>query len=189
MRKLILLEHITLDGFAGGPKGELDWIKFDDEMFADVGSITKDADTALYGRVTFQIMESYWPTAAEQPGATKHDIEHSNWVNKALKIVFSRTLKGSSWSNTRIIHENAVQELQKLKEQPGKNLLMIGSPGTAKYLMTAGLIDDYRLYLNPMVLGKGISLFDKNFEKINLSLVDIKSYRCGVAGLHYQLAN
>ena len=185
MRKVILLEHLTLDGFAAGPQGEMDWIYIDEEMFDEVGELTDSADTALYGRVTYQMMEGYWPTAGEQPGATKHDIEHSRWVNKATKIVFSRTLKKTSWNNTRIISENIGEEIRGLKNQPGSNMLMIGSPGIAQTFMQLKLIDEYRLYLNPVVLGTGIRLFNDVHEKMNLKLIESKTFNAGVIGLHY----
>jgi dihydrofolate reductase len=86
--------HTSLDGFVGGPNGEMDWIDVDDEMFEYAGQRTREADTALYGRVTYQMMESYWPTAGDQPTATKHDIEHSKWYNSVAKVVVSRTMKG-----------------------------------------------------------------------------------------------
>src|SRR3979409_1602991 len=94
MRKLVLFMHTSLDGFVAGPNGEMDWIKVDDEMFEYVGKRTNGADTALYGRVTYQMMEGDWPTAADRPNATKHDIEHSRWYNKVAKIVLSRTMRG-----------------------------------------------------------------------------------------------
>ena len=106
MRKVCLLMHSSLDGFVAGPNGEMDWICFDNELAEYVGKVTDDADTALYGRITYDMMESYWPTAAESPTATKHDIEHANWVNNAVKIVFSRSLEKTDWKNTRIIKDN-----------------------------------------------------------------------------------
>ena len=93
MRKLILSLHTSLDGFVAGSNGEMDWIKLDDEIFDLVGKFTVEADTALYGRKTYQMMESYWPTAADKPDATKHDIEHSQWYNKVNTVILSRTLR------------------------------------------------------------------------------------------------
>ena len=89
MRKLIISLHTTLDGFAAGPNGEMDWINVDEEMFEYAARRTNEADTALYGRVTYQMMESYWPTAGDQPNATKHDKQHSSWYNKVTKVVLS----------------------------------------------------------------------------------------------------
>lgn len=191
MRKVVLLMHVSLDGFVGGPNGEMDWIHVDDEMFDTVGKLTDEADTAIYGRVTYEMMESYWPTAAEQPTATKHDIEHANWVNAAVKIVISKTLKETDpivigWNNTRIIHDNLPGEIQKLKQQRGKNLLMIGSPTTVHSFMQHKLIDEYRLYINPVILGNGIPLFKWIKDRINLKLLEAKTFKAGVVGLHYE---
>ena len=186
MRKVILLMHATLDGFVAGPKGEMDWIKVDEELFEPIGKITDDADTAIYGRVTYQMMENYWPTAAEQPSATKHDIQHARWVNKALKIVVSKTLQHSSWNNTKIISEQIAEEIQKLKQLPGKNLLLIGSPQLANAFMQLGLIDEYYIYLNPIILDKGIKLFDDVQHRIKLNLLDVMNFKSGVVGLHYE---
>ena len=186
MRNVILLMHVSLDGFAARPNGDLDWIRFDDQLADDVGELTATADTALFGRVTYQMMEGYWPTAAESPEATKHDIEHAHWVNHAPKLVFSRTLEQVTWANSRIVRDNIPEEIVRLKQQPGKHLLMIGSIATAHTFMQLGLIDEYRLNINPVVLGSGIPLFAGIQQPINLQLVQAKTYDSGVIGLHYQ---
>jgi len=185
MRKVVWLMHVSLDGFVARPNGEIDWIYLEDEMFEDVQNLVNSADTALYGRVTYQLMESYWPTAASRPGATKHDIDHSNWVNTALKIVFSRTLKSVGWKNTRIVKDHIGEEMIKLKNQPGKNLILFASPSLATTFMNHDLIDEYWSHINPIVLGKGIPLF-KDINNIHrLKLLDSKTYKNGVVKLHY----
>ncbi len=186
MRKLILFMHVSLDGFAAGPNGEMDWIHVDDEIFDYAGNMTDGADTALYGRVTYQMMESYWPTAGEQPKATKHDIEHSTWYNKVLKVVISKTLKGSNFANTKIIDDNIDNEIQTIKNQPGSNILMFGSPTTAHSLMQCNLIDEYWIFVNPILLGQGIPLFENINDKIPLRLTEAKAFACGVVGLNYK---
>jgi dihydrofolate reductase len=180
--------HVSLDGFVAGPNGEMDWIRFDDQLADDVAALTDTADTALFGRVTYQMMEGYWPTAAESPNASKHDIDHARWVNHAPKIVFSRTLEKTEWQNSHIVRNNIPEEIARLKQQPGKNLLMIGSTTTAHTFMQLGLIDEYRINVNPVVLGGGSSLFADIQRPINLHLVHAKSYTSGVVGLHYQKA-
>src|SRR5215216_2481954 len=105
MKKLVLFMHASLDGFVAGPNGEMDWINVDDEMFEYAGQRTNNADTALYGRITYQMMESYWPTAGNQPGASKHDIEHSKWYNQVTKVVISRSMKGQNPPKTKIISD------------------------------------------------------------------------------------
>jgi dihydrofolate reductase len=100
MRKIISFMHISLDGFVAGPNGEMNWINVNEEIFDYVGKRIGETDTALYGRITYEMMESYWPAAGDKPDASKHDIDHSKWYNKAHKIVLSKTLKDTSLTNT-----------------------------------------------------------------------------------------
>ena len=186
MRKLVLFMHVALDGFVAGPGGEMDWINVDDEIFDYAGERTNEADTALYGRVTYQMMESYWPTAAEQPNATRHDIEHSNWYNKVTKVVLSRTMKGQQVKNTNIISENIAANINALKQQPGKDILMFGSPSAAHLLMQENLIDDLWLFVNPVVLGQGIPLFKDVKGPLKLKLLKNVAFSSGVVCLHYE---
>src|SRR5258708_5342604 len=116
MGKLVLFMHVTLDGFVAGPNGEMDWINVGEEIFDYAGDRTDNADTALYGRVTYQMMESYWPTAADQPTATRHDIEHSRWYNRVQKVVISRSMRGATLKNTKIISDNLPAEIIALKQ-------------------------------------------------------------------------
>src|SRR5436189_4551331 len=136
MRKIISFMHISLDGFVAGPNGEMDWIKVDDEIFDQVGKRISEGDTALYGRVTYQMMENYWPTAGNKPNASKHDIEHSKWYNKVHKVVLSKTMKDTDLTNTEIISDNPARMMQsgglpdrinKIKQQAGKDILLFGS--------------------------------------------------------------
>src|ERR671927_230752 len=106
MRKIISFVHISLDGFVAGPNGEMNWIKVDEEIFDYAGDRTKEADTALYGRVTYEMMEGYWPTAGNKPDATQHEIEHSRWYNAIHKIVLSGTMTNPVSNNLTIISDN-----------------------------------------------------------------------------------
>jgi len=187
MRKLILLMHTSLDGFVAGPNGEMDWIRFDEELADYVGKITDSADTALYGRITYEMMESYWPTAAESPTATKHDIEHANWVNNALKIVFSRTREKTNWKNTMIIKDDIAEKIADMKNQRGKNLLLIGSASITHVFMQHNLIDEYWINVNPVLLGEGTPLFTNISDRVNLKLVQAKTFAHGVVGLQYEV--
>jgi len=186
MRRVVWLMHVSLDRLVAGPNGEIDWVNFDDELIEDVQNLVNTADTALYGRLTYQLMESYWPTVASRPGATKHDIDHSNWLNPALKIVFSRTLKNVEWKNTRIVKDHIREEIVKLKNQPGKNLILFASPSLASTLMNHDLIDEYWFNINPIVLRKGIPLF-KDIDNMHmLKLLESKTYKNGVVKLQYR---
>jgi dihydrofolate reductase len=186
MRKLVLFMHISLDGFTAGTKGEMDWIKVDEDMFEYAGRQTDQSDTALYGRLTYQIMENYWPTAADQPNATKHDKQHSSWYNNVAKVVVSKTMKEAKLTNTNIISDNISDEITKLKQKSGKDIVIFGSPSIAQLMMTENLIDDYWLFVNPILLGQGIPMFKGIRDKIYLKLITSNKFSSGVVCLHYQ---
>lgn len=185
MKNLILTMHVTLDGFVAGPAGEMDWIHIDDEIFDYAGKMTDQADTALYGRKTWEMMDSYWPTADESPTASKHDKEHSAWYRKVMKIVISKTMQGRQLTNTRIIHDDIPGAIRELKEGPGSNIQIFGSPGASHTLMQHQLIDEYWLFMNPVLLGQGIPLFRNIEERQKLNLLETRVFSSGVVGLHY----
>jgi len=188
MRKIISFMHVSLDGFVAGPNGEMDWIKVDEEIFDYVGKRISEGDTALYGRVTYQMMESYWPTAADQPNASKHDIEHSKWYSQVHKLVLSKTMKGAELDNTEIISDNVSERIMEIKESSnGRNeeILLFGSPTATHSLMGDNLIDGYWLFVNPIILGEGIPLFANIREKVKLQLVNTQSFSSGVTELSY----
>ena len=185
MRKLVSFMHISLDGFTTNSKGQMDWILADQEMFDIAGEQTLKSDTALYGRGTYNIMEAYWPTAADQPNATKHDIEHSAWYSSVQKIVVSKTMKNSEIKNLRLFSENLQEEIRKLKNEKGKEIVMFGSPTLTRSLMDENLIDEYWLFINPILLGQGNSLFKNLSHEIKLKLLMSKTFASGVICLHY----
>ena len=178
--------HTSLDGFVAGLNGEMGWIKVDDAIFDFVGTMTDQADTALYGRVTYQMMQSYWPTAGEQPNASKHDKEHSAWYNKVSKIVLSKTISEKGLDNTIVISDQLADKIYKIKKQDGKNILIFGSPAASHSLMSHGLIDEFWLFVNPVLLGQGIPLFKNVTETTKLELKETKTFSCGVIALHYE---
>jgi len=177
--------HISLDGFVAGPKGEMDWIKVDQEIFDYVGKRISEGDTALYGRVTYQMMENYWPTAGDKPTATKHDIEHSKWYAKVHKIVLSETMKYSVIENTTIISDNLSDRIKEIKQNGDKDILLFGSPRATHSLIQLNLIDGYWLFFNPIILGRGIPLFVDIKDKIKLKLLTTRQFTCGVTELNY----
>ena len=186
MRKLIFFMHISLDGFVAGVHGELDWINLDDEMFDFVATMTDKADTALYGRVTYEMMQSYWPTAGEQPNASKHDKEHSAWYNKVQKVVLSTTISEEGLDNTTVIGDHLRENITKIKQQEGKNILIFGSPTASHSLLSQGLIDEFWLFVNPIILGYGIPLYKAETETTKLKLIESKMFSCGVIALRYE---
>jgi dihydrofolate reductase len=185
MRKIISFMHISLDGFVAGPNGEMDWIKVDEEIFDYVARRISGGDTALYGRVTYEMMENYWPTAADKPTATKHDIEHSKWYQKAHKVVLSKTMKERGLKNTQIISDNLSGRINEIKQQPGNDILLFGSPTATHSLIQLNLIDGYWLFVNPIILGRGIPLFVDIQAKIKLKLLATQQFGCGVTELNY----
>lgn len=188
MRKIISFMHVSLDGFVAGPNGEMDWIKVDEEIFDYVGKRISEGDTALYGRVTYQMMESYWPTAADQPNASKHDIEHSKWYSQVHKLVLSQTMKGVDLDNAEIISDNVSERINEIKESSNgrsEEILLFGSPTATHSLMGENLIDGYWLFINPIILGEGIPLFANIRDKVKLQLVNTQSFSSGVTELSY----
>jgi len=187
MRKIISFMHISLDGFVAGLNGEMDWIKVDEEIFDFVGKRISEGDTALYGRVTYEMMENYWPTAADKPTASRHDIEHSKWYNKVHKVVLSNTMKDPGLANTTIISDNLSDSINEIKQQPGNDILLFGSPTATHSLIQLNSIDGYWLFVNPIILGQGIPLFADIKEKIKLKLLTTRPFTCGVTELNYSV--
>jgi dihydrofolate reductase len=186
MRKIVFLVHLSLDGFVAGPHGEMDWIQAPDSLFDFGKKLTDEADAALYGRITYGMMQAYWPTAASKPNAGKHDKEHSAWYNSVTKIVVSKTMKDTGLKDTIIIRSNLIETIQKIKAEPGKNIQMYGSPSVIQALMADNLIDEFYLCVNPIVLGKGKPLFKEMEKKIKFELVESKVFEKGVVVLHYK---
>jgi len=185
MRNLVAFMHVSLDGFVANARGEMNWITIDDEVFKDAITLADKADTALFGRVTYQMMESYWPTVLLNNSSTELELRHAKWMENISKIVFSETLDKVEWNNTRLINENIPKEIIKLKQQPGKNIMIFGSPRLTHSFMQWDLIDEYRININPVILGGGIPMFNLH-SRIDLKLIATKIFRSGVAGLHYK---
>ncbi len=180
--------HISLDGFVAGPNGEMDWIKVNQEIFDYVGKRISEGDTALYGRVTYQMMENYWPTAGDKPTATTHDIEHSKWYAKVHKVVLSKTMKDTGLTNTKIISDNLSERINEIKQSRNggsEDILLFGSPTATHSLIQQNLIDGYWLFVNPIILGQGIPLFVDIKDKIKLQLLTTQQFNCGVTELNY----
>jgi dihydrofolate reductase len=185
MRKVISFMHISLDGFVSGPNGEMDWIKVDEEIFDHVGKRISEGDTALYGRVTYEMMQNYWPTAGNKPTATKHDIEHSKWYSKVHKVVLSKSMNDADLTNTTIIGDNLSDRINEIKQQAGNDILLFGSPTATHSLIQLNLVDGYWLFVNPVILGRGIPLFVDIKDKIKLNLLTTRQFTCGVTELNY----
>lgn len=184
MRKVIVSNLVSLDGYYAGPNGEIDWFTgiVDKEFETYAIDLIKSVDMMLFGRVTYELMANYWPTA--KPDTDDQRIIDA--MNNYPKIVFSKTLKRVDWKNTRLVKEDAAEEVSKLKRQPGKDMVIYGSGTIVSALAQKGLIDDYRIFIAPIVLGNGKSLFDGVDSRIHLKLLDSKTFAAGLTVLHYQ---
>lgn len=189
MRKVISLIHLSLDGFAAGPNDELDWIAYDDELEQDAHSLHDMTDAVIWGRRTYEGMAGYWLTVPGNPASTPAELEHARWLDNATKIVVSRTLDRIEWNNTQntvLIKDNITEEINKIKQQPGKDIWFLGSTTLAQTFMQLDLIDEYRININPTVLGRGKSLFASVTRKIPLKLLEAKTFKSGVVAMRYE---
>jgi dihydrofolate reductase len=186
LRKVILSNMVTLDGFFEGPNKELDWHIVDEEFNQYANDLLSNVDALLFGRVTYQLMADYWPAAATNPSTSKSDLEIADKMNNLPKIVFSKTLQKVEWKNTRLVKENIAEEISKMKQESGKDMVIFGSGSIVTTLMQLGLIDEYRIIVNPVVLGSGKPLFKGINDKQNLKLLKTKVLGSGIVILYYQ---
>lgn len=188
MRKLILIVHTSLDGFVSDPNGKLDGFVASDENLGFVNKIAESSDAALFGRVSYQLLESYWPGAADRPNATANEIAYSNWYNNAEKIILSKTLVSSTLKNTTVISDHIGEEILRIKQKPGKDILIFGSPSAFQTLLQLGLVDAYWVFVNPAIFGKGIPLFTGNDSTIKLRLLETRPFMNGEVAMHFAVA-
>ncbi len=182
MRKVIVWNMVTLDGFFEGPKSwEIDWHEYvwGDELEQLSIEQSQSIGVLLFGRVTYQGMAAYWPSATG---------EIADFMNNIPKVVFSRTLESAGWNNTRLVNASAEEEVARLKQQPGKDLFIFGSANLSSALMRHGLINEYRLGLNPLILGGGNPLFKPSPDRMKLTLLEARPLKSGVVLLRYQPA-
>ncbi len=184
MRKLILMMSVSLDGFFEGPDRELDWHMVDDELHSHFNEQLRAMGAFLDGRVTYELMASFWPTADTDPSSSGPMVEFSRIWRDMPKIVYSTTLKRADW-NTTVVRDVVTEEVQELKAQPGGDLALGGADLAATF-MRLDLIDEYRLYVHPVVIGQGKPLFQASGIKIDLQLAETRTFGNGVVLLRYQ---
>jgi dihydrofolate reductase len=182
MRKVNFQMLVSLDGFFEGPQHEIDWHTVDDEYNRYAWDICSHSDTLLFGRITYELMAAYWPSAQ----ALKEDPITAGWMNRLDKVVFSHTLTSVDWQNTRLVTTDPVAEVARLKALPGKDITIFGSSDLSLSLIDANLIDEYILMINPVILGKGKRLFVGLDHRLELKLVGSKVFSSGLVGLFYQ---
>ena len=166
---------VSLDGFFEGPNHELDWHNVNDEFNRYAAELLNSADALLFGRRTYQMMAAYWPTKL----AAENDPLVTEKMNNLPKYVFSKTLSSAEWENTKLVKENVEEEITALKKQPGKNIILMGSSNLALTFINYDLIDEYRIIVNPVVLGKGNPLFHGADTRIHLDLIRSKPMGSG----------
>jgi dihydrofolate reductase len=182
MRKLSVFNLVTLDGYFAGPNGDISWHNVDTEFQEYAEKNSNSGNTLLFGRLTYELMASYWSS----PEALKNDPVVAQGMNRSPKIVFSRTLDKAAWANTRLVKDDMLGEVRKLKQQDGKGLTILGSGAIVAQLAQAGLIDEYQIMLNPVVLGKGKTMFEGIENRLALKLISTRSFANGNVLLHYE---
>jgi len=180
MRKLIAAINMTLDGYCDHTA-----MIADEELHRHFNDLLRNADTLLYGRITYQMMETAWPPVVQNPTGNKPFDEFAVLIDNISKIVYSHTLKSVDWKNTILRKEIVREEILALKQQDGKNILA-GSPGLIVALGNLDLIDEYQLCVHPVILGKGLPLFKNISNKINLQLLKSKTFGSGTVTLYYE---
>ena len=181
MRNVIASEMVSLDGYFAGPNGEIDWFVWNKDSEKYAIELANSVDTILFGRVTYEMMANYWPSASP-PTDNAVIIDK---MNSLPKIVFSRTLERPEWNNTRLIKENIAEEILRMKKQPGRDMVIYGSGRIVSFLLNHDLIDEMHLLVNPVVLGSGKPLFTNIAYRHKMSLVGTSSFGSGVVALHY----
>lgn len=187
MRKLIAFNHVTLDGYFVGPTGDFRWAQkgTDDPEFSEfVAQNASGGGQLLFGRITYELMASYWPT----PVADQHYPEVAKGMNSASKVVFSKTLKQASWNNTRLVTSDLVSEIRKMKNESGPGMAILGSGSIIAQLAPVHVIDEYQMILDPVALGDGRSMFQGIKNLLDLKLTKTRTFRNGKVYLCYEPA-
>lgn len=187
MSRLIYSMSVSLDGFVETRDRSIDWIIIDEEIHAFFNEQARQHAAFLYGRRMYELMAAYWPTADADPAASPVEVDFARIWRDTPKIVFSQTLDRVEW-NSRLVKTDPIEEIKRLKAQPGPDL-EIGGPTLAASIMPAGLIDEYQLVVNPVVLGAGTPFFPALPKPINLRLIETRPFKAGPILLRYHASN
>jgi dihydrofolate reductase len=183
MRKLLVFNHVTLDGYFVDRNGDMSWAHKDDpEWNAFVAENASGGGQLIFGRVTYDLMAGFWPT----PFAIENLPAVAAGMNNMPKVVFSRTMDQAAWNNTRLVKGDLAAEIRKLKQEPGDGMVILGSGSIVAQLAPEGLIDEYQIVVNPVVLGAGKTMFDGVKEKLNLKLTRTRAFGNGNVLLCYE---
>ncbi len=184
MRKVALFMMVTLDGYFEGPNQQIDWHNVDEEFNDFAIQQLDEVDTLLFGRRTYEMMASYWPTE----GARKDDPDVAGRMNATAKLVFSKTLSKPQWENTKLIKNDFAAEVRKRKQEPGKDMIIFGSSELGVTFLREHLLDELRIMINPIILGSGHALFQGIDDKLKLNLLKTRVFRSGNVLLVYDVA-
>ena len=185
MRRLIVFNSVSVDGYFVDPAGDMTWAYSnvpDPEWDAFVGGNASGEGVLLFGRVTYDMMASYWPT----PQAAQNNPVVAEGINASAKVVFSRTLSKASWNNTKLVTDDMVGHVRRMKSEAGKGMAILGSGSVVSQLAGEGLIDEYQLVVVPLALGKGRTLFDGMKGRLPLTLTSSRTFKNGNVVLCYQ---
>lgn len=182
MRKLTVFNFTTLNGYFKGRNDDISWHMHGSEQNQYSVEMLKSGNILLFGRITYEMMAGYWSSA----DAVKNNPLVSEGMNKAEKIVFSKTLEDVQWNNSTLIRNDIVKEIKKMKATPGKNMAILGSGSIVTQFADAGLIDEYQIMIDPVALGSGTPLFSGIKQKLDLALTHTRSFESGVVLLCYQ---
>jgi dihydrofolate reductase len=183
MRKIVLQMSVSVDGYMEGPDRELDWQLVDDELHSHFNEVLAGMGGFVSGRVTYELMAGFWPTADQDPASTGPMVEFAPIWREMPKIVYSRTLERAGW-HTTVVREVVPEEVRALKAQPGGDLALGGADLAATF-MRHDLIDVYRLYVHPVAIGRGKPLFPALDRRIGFRLAETRAFGNGVVLLHY----
>lgn len=190
MRRIVAFDRVSADGYFAAPDGNLDWVVPEEALDRAAADNLGSSDTILFGRRTYEMFESFWPHVVDEdphaPGRHSPEMRAmAEWINEAVKIVFSRTRTGAAWRNSRLIHEFDPREIEALKRGPGKDVMIFGSGSIVSQLTRHGLIDEYRFVVCPVLLGSGRTPISGVPEALRVELVESTAYPSGNVMLRY----
>src|SRR6266487_973152 len=198
LRRIIMFNRVTADGYFAAPDGNLNWVVPDDTLDSAGVEAIPSVDTILFGRRTYEMFERFWPRALDDSStaADPHAAGRRSpamramaiWINEATKLVFSRTLKDVTWKNSRLVHELDPREIEAMKRQPGRNMIVFGSGSLVSQLTQHGLIDEYQFVVSPILLGSGRPMFSGGSKSSALDLIEVNKYQSGNVMLRYARA-
>jgi dihydrofolate reductase len=186
MGKIIALGHVSLDGYMADLKGQINWIRMDEETNQLVEELYRGAAGTINGRKTYEVMDPFWPNVKKEPEKwPKWIVDYAEWVDEAVKVVVSTTLSSSSWKNTRFIRKNVVGEMRQIKQEVKGDLLLAASAQLLATLLPTGLVDEVVVTITPVILGEGMPYFKGSTAKVPLELREERKFSNGVVGLKY----